>query len=103
MLNCFSMTVILYKQLKATIMKKILHRKWLSSIVTLIAVFSSINGFSQPSSVVVAPTCLNGWAPSSSGGSTLTFVNGPASPPLGSGSAQFTVDNTGATAAQLRN
>ena len=46
--------------------------------------------------VVVHPGDMNGWAfaqelPVGSG----ALVNGPATPPLGSGSAQLTVDSTG--------
>ena len=52
---------------------------------------------------VVHPGDMDGWAENESGGSTVEFVNGPETPPLGTGSAEFRVDATGATAAQLRN
>jgi len=48
---------------------------------------------------VVSPGNLTGWAffdeNPSGGTSSGTFVNGPATPPLGSGSAQLTVNDTG--------
>lgn len=55
------------------------------------------------SATVVTPLNLGPWATQASGGSTVSFVQGPATPPLGTGSAKLTVDPSGATAAQLRN
>src|SRR2546427_3576362 len=53
--------------------------------------------------VVVTPSNMDGWAEDSTPPADVTFVSGPGNPPLGSGSARFTVDVTGATDAELRN
>jgi hypothetical protein len=53
--------------------------------------------------VDVTPASLDHWQIRTTGASTVTFVNGPATPPCGIGSAQFTVDSSGETASQLRN
>jgi hypothetical protein len=53
--------------------------------------------------VDVTPSALDHWQVQNDGTSTVTFVNGPANPPCGIGSAQFTVDSSGETASQLRN
>ncbi|HKP37939.1 MAG TPA: hypothetical protein VJT71_13865 [Pyrinomonadaceae bacterium] len=53
--------------------------------------------------IVVTPTNMDGWAEDSTPPADVQFVQGPGNPPLGSASAQFTVDSTGATDAELRN
>ena len=55
------------------------------------------------STTTVTPTLMDGWQVHTTGDSTVKFEQGPATPPLGTGSAEFRVDATGATAAQLRN
>lgn len=58
---------------------------------------------SHGTEVVVWPGDMDGWQIQTSGGSTVAFENGPGTPPLGTGSAEFRVDATGATFARLRN
>lgn len=53
--------------------------------------------------VDVSPCNLDGWTPSATGSSSLNFVNGPATPPCGTGSAEFRIDSTGASNATLAN
>ncbi len=53
--------------------------------------------------IVVAPGNLDGWAVQTSGAATVTFVNGPSTPPLPTGSARLAVGANGGDAAQLRN
>ena len=54
--------------------------------------------------VVVTPATMDGWTATVSGtGQSVTFVTGPGSPPLGTGSAQLSVGPDGSGAAQLRN
>src|SRR5229473_5973362 len=53
--------------------------------------------------VDVSPGNLEGWAGQDTGSSTLNFVNGPASPPCGTGSAEFRIDSSGASQAALAN
>ncbi|MFL6209445.1 MAG: Calx-beta domain-containing protein [Pyrinomonadaceae bacterium] len=62
------------------------------------------NGFQgvQPANVVVRSNNLNGWVPTASSTAAVSFVPGPATPPLGEGSAQLAVGADGDGAAQLR-
>ena len=62
------------------------------------------NGFQgvQPPNVVVRSNNLHGWVPTASSTATVSFVPGPATPPLGEGSAQLAVGSDGDGAAQLR-
>src|SRR5438132_3901637 len=53
--------------------------------------------------VDVSPGNLEGWAAQGTGSSTLNFVNGPASAPCGTGSAEFRIDSSGASQASLAN
>jgi hypothetical protein len=50
----------------------------------------------------VTPTNLQGWQIQTSGTSQVTFETGPATPPLGTGSAELSVGADGSGAAQLR-
>src|SRR5438132_9212933 len=68
------------------------------AMVALLALLVAASGV-----VVVTPNNMDGWAEDSTPPADVTFVNGPGSPPLGSGSARFTVDPSGATDAELRN
>jgi hypothetical protein len=52
--------------------------------------------------VNVTPGNLNGWQLEPTGGSTVSLVDGPGDPPLGTGSAQFSVD-VASSPASLRN
>jgi hypothetical protein len=60
---------------------------------------------SYAAEVNVTPSNLltSGWLIQTSGTSTVAFVAGPGTPPCGTGSAEFKVDASGETAAQLRN
>jgi hypothetical protein len=62
------------------------------------------NGFQgvQPANVVVRSNNLHGWVPTASSTASVSFVPGPATPPLGEGSAQLSVGSDGDGAAQLR-
>ena len=55
-----------------------------------------------PATVKVSPAAMNGWALTQSGTATASFVNGPATPPLGTGSVQLAVGADGNSAAQAR-
>jgi hypothetical protein len=46
---------------------------------------------------------MGSWSFATSGGNSASFVNGPASPPFGTGSANFTVTTDGSAAAGIRN
>ncbi|MBD0369865.1 MAG: hypothetical protein ICV60_03360 [Pyrinomonadaceae bacterium] len=80
--------------------------------ITLIAMLalipiSSVIAQVCGSTVVVTPASLNGWTISEVPTQTdVDFVNGPGTPPLGTGSAQLSIASTpgaGDQAAQLRN
>ena len=77
---------------------------WLWSLLPLVCAAAALglwplSNAAAATTVVVRPSALNGWAlsqesppqPTGSG----SFVSGPATPPLGGGSAQFTVDSSG--------
>lgn len=72
-------------------------------IIGAIVGLTMYTGVAYAATTVVTPTNMDGWAENETGSSTVTFENGPGTPPLGTGSAEFRVDATGATAAQLRN
>jgi hypothetical protein len=71
--------------------------------VTVIGALIIVAVAAASSTVVVTPTNMDGWAEDSTPPADVQFVNGPGTPPLGSASAQFTVDASGATDAELRN
>src|SRR5437899_11637252 len=76
----------------------------LAMILAALATVALLAPTAAESAVVVAPpNNMDGWAEDSTPPADVTFVSGPGSPPLGSGSARFTVDATGATDAELRN
>lgn len=86
------------------------------SILTLVAimamavVFTTSNqkadaaaSLMAATTTVVTPTNLQGWQTQTSGtGQTVTFEQGPGTPPLGTGSVEFSVGPDGDGAAQLR-
>jgi hypothetical protein len=53
--------------------------------------------------ISVSPGNLDGWTAAATGSSSLNFVNGPATPPCGTGSAEFRIDPSGSTQATLTN
>lgn len=63
----------------------------------------AVAGVAMAATVVVTPTSMDGWAEDSTPPADVTFVAGPGAPPAGGGSAQFSVDASGATDAELRN
>ncbi len=72
-------------------------RKHLAGLAGLSVLLASVStAFAANHTVVVTPANMHGWAfvtetPTGAG----TLVNGPETPPLGSGSAELTVDSTG--------
>src|SRR3989442_6501614 len=68
------------------------------AMVALLALLVAASGV-----VVVTPNHMDDWAEDSAPPSDVTFVSGPGSPPLGVGSARFTVDAFGFNDAELRN
>src|ERR687889_2165095 len=85
----------------------------LIAIVTAAAaafVFAVAAAFAADTVVTVIPGDLQGWSiettpgatPSPTAAPSVTFVNGPATPPAGSGSAQLAVGSDGGSVAQLR-
>jgi hypothetical protein len=69
------------------------------SITAVALTFASI----AVAQVVVTPGNTQGWQPQTSGTSTVTFEQGPGTPPLGTGSVELSVGANGGGAAQLRN
>jgi hypothetical protein len=71
-----------------------------------VAAFAAL-ALAKPPEVDVSNDHQNGWEIQATNGSAISFVNGPATPPCGIGSAQFTVgpstNGQYDTAAQLRN
>ncbi|HJR07106.1 MAG TPA: Calx-beta domain-containing protein [Pyrinomonadaceae bacterium] len=63
---------------------------------------NGFQGVSAQTTLVVYPPNQNGWVISTSGTATASFVNGPATPPLGVGSGQLSVGSNGGSAAQFR-
>ena len=63
--------------------------------------FLSTAAFAATVQQDVSPGNLNGWSASVTGSSTVVFENGPATPPCGTGSAEFRVDSTGIDEATL--
>ena len=86
-------------------MKKLLMITALALTATLCAPVGFAQTCPSPTSaqVDVTPGSMDGWAFQVSGTSTAKFVNGPATPPLGKGSVEFSVGANGAGAAQIRN
>jgi hypothetical protein len=77
--------------------------KTMSAAAIAAALLTIGAGASLAKEVDVTPSNLDHWQIRNDGASAVTFVNGPANPPCGVGSAQFTVDSSGVTASQLRN
>jgi hypothetical protein len=74
------------------------------SIAFALVPFTGVFAQSCGTTATVTPANLQGWQIQTSGtGQTVTFVSGPATPPLGVGSAEFNVGPIGSGAAQLRN
>lgn len=71
--------------------------------VLLLALALAVTPAVAATTIVVTPTSLDGWAEDSTPPADVNFVAGPGTPPLGAGSAQFSVDASGATDAELRN
>jgi hypothetical protein len=71
-----------------------------SALIAGLAAFAST---ALAATVVVTPANMDGWAEDSTPPADVQFVNGPGTPPMGTGSARFTVDASGATDAELRN
>ena len=82
----------------------------LVSILALALVFTSSNRKVDAASTLIAsttavvtPANLQGWQTQTSGtGQTVTFEQGPGTPPLGTGSVELSVGPDGSGAAQLR-
>ncbi len=72
-------------------------RKPLAGLAGLSVLFASIStAFAANQTVVVTPENMHGWAfVTETPIGTGMLVDGPATPPLGSGSAEFTVNSTG--------
>ncbi|HWS88075.1 MAG TPA: hypothetical protein VN282_13985 [Pyrinomonadaceae bacterium] len=71
------------------------------SVTLAIAPFGS--ALAASTTAVVTPANLQGWQIQTSGtGQTVTFEQGPGTPPLGTGSAELAVGPNGGGAAQLR-
>lgn len=70
-----------------------------SSLLITVAVYAA--------TVVVSPSNLQGWqtvtTPTTGSTASVSFVNGPGTPPLGTGSAQLSVGSDGDSSAELRN
>ena len=79
--------------------------KFLAFTVILIsAALLLVGGALAAGVVTVTPSNLQGWQTQTSGtGQTVTFENGPGTPPLGTGSVELSVGPDGNGAAQLRN
>src|SRR3989442_14536799 len=82
-------------------------QKFLAALAMVLAALATVALLAPPAAesavVVVTPSNMDGWAEDSTPPADVTFVSGPGNPPLGSGSARFTVDPSGATDAELRN
>src|SRR2546428_3722329 len=81
-------------------------QKFLAALAMVLAALATVAlapPVAESAVVVVTPSNMDGWAEDSTPPADVTFVSGPGNPPLGSGSARFTVDVTGATDAELRN
>jgi len=73
----------------------------------------TLSSASLAATVVVSPADMDGWAfrtpdpdpntPANETTATAQFVNGPGTPPLGTGSAQLNVGSNGVSTAQIRN
>jgi hypothetical protein len=76
-----------------------------SLAVTIMALAHAGGALAQTcgTTVLVTDANLGDWADNSIGGANVAFVPGPATPPLGTGSAEFRVGPNGDDAAQLRN
>ena len=79
----------------------------LATIVFMVALavvpFGIASAQNCGTTVTVTPASLQGWQIQTTDTQTVTFVSGPATPPLGVGSAELRVGANGAGAAQLRN
>src|SRR5947209_8546009 len=74
----------------------------IATVVALAAVPFVAAFASSSTTYVVTPTSLQGWQTSGDSGTTITFVDGPATPPLGSGSLELRIPANGDLFANLR-
>ena len=81
---------------------KQLGRKLLSLMAAISMTVTLAGGAVLADSQVVTPTNMDGWVEDSTPPADVEFVEGPNSPPLGAGSAEFSVDASGSTDAELR-
>src|SRR5256885_13066102 len=72
-------------------------------VALILAPLGIVSAQSCGTTVTVTPANLQGWQIQITDTQTVTFVSGPATPPLGVGSAEFRVGADGDGAAQLRN
>src|SRR2546421_11740810 len=87
-------------------MKRIMRtkRSLLVSIISTTALLAFVvTVLAAAQLIVVTPASLDGWQVQTDSTATVSFVSGPATPPLGVGSAQLSVGSDGDSGAQLRN
>jgi hypothetical protein len=77
------------------------------STIAITAAFLAISVILLPTTALMAtlkvtPSSLQGWQTQASGTASVTFEQGPATPPLGVGSAELRVGSDGNSDAQLR-
>ena len=87
-------------------MKRIMRtkRSLLVSIISTTALLAFVvTVLAAAQLIVVTPASLDGWQLQTDSTATVSFVSGPATPPLGVGSAQLSVGSDGDSGAQLRN
>ncbi|HEY9282882.1 MAG TPA: hypothetical protein VIP46_05460, partial [Pyrinomonadaceae bacterium] len=83
-------------------------RRLIPAFVPAFLIFAAAVAYAATTFLVVSPTNLQGWqiqvttAATATPTPSVTFVNGPATPPLGTGSAEFRIGANGNDAAQLR-
>jgi hypothetical protein len=79
-------------------------QKIVKSILGAGVALALVAGTAYAATVVVHPGDMDGWTSNTSGtSSSVTFENGPGTPPLGSGSVELSVGADGNGAAQVRN
>src|SRR2546421_5410880 len=71
-------------------------------IAAAILVPLAIAQATSTTTIIVTPTNLAGWAFQTDGTASAQFVNGPGTPPLGSGSVEFKVGVNGDSDAEIR-
>lgn len=74
----------------------------IATVAVLAAIPFGLTLASSSTTYVVTPTTLQGWQIQTDTTQTVTFVEGPATPPLPTGSAQLSVGADGDGGAQLR-